>query len=523
MLFCAIKSLILGLAFFLNITMINHFVLFVALLSGYLSLLAQTTTATAPLPLKAELQRNFTGHQGSKVEYVTFSADGSKFATAGFDHLVHVVDIKNNTEGAKVLNGHENMVNHVAFNKSGTMLASASSDGMIKVWDIASGAIRYEFMNAPKSALFREAYFVLFSPDEKYLYFGGKNSRIQRVALAPDAKPESVYEDNYHITCAILSPDNRYLVFGCAYEVQCLDLNTQKIVKKFAGPTNFVNDIQISPDGKTLAAWIEDGNIFLWNYASAKIENTINAGEKGYCHLSFSKDGRYLASGNVAKNGFRLYDTKTQKIVLQNNEHQGTTRAMQFSPTAADVLLTGSYDGTVRLWNIVPNIVETPIPPTPQPPTPPIVQPQPKPQPAVTPPSAKAEPAKPKADIEFNDKNIPTAINDRAVHVKSNIPVRATHLSLEIFDDEQEDGDVVTIYLNDKLILEKHTLTKQKKVIPIEISATEPNVLILYAVNMGKSPPATVAIRILDGIFPQMINLSADPKESQAFNIFLKK
>lgn len=109
------------------------------------------------------------------------------------------------------------------------------------------------------------------------------------------------------------------------------------------------------------------------------------------------------------------------------------------------------------------------------------------------------------------------------MRVKSNIPVRATKLSLEIFDDQEEDGDVVTIYMNDKILIEKLRLSKQKKVIPVEISPTEPNVLILYAIEMGKNPPATVAIRILDGIFPQMINLSADPKESQAFNVFLKK
>lgn len=491
----------------------------VAFCCGYCAVWAQPVGST--LPFKTELVRNFTGHQGSKVEHIAFSADGKQLASAGFDGLIHIIDLKNNTSGTKILNGHTGTVNHVVFNHAGNLLASAGADGWVKVWDIASATVLYEYENAPKSALFREAYFVVFSPDERYVYFGGKNSRIQRAALAADAKLEKVYTDNYHITCGIISPDSRYLVFGCAYEVLQLDFHTDKLSpRRFTGATDFVNDIQISPDGKTLAAWTEDGNIRLWNYVSGKFESSIDAGTKGYAHLSYSKDQRFLASGNAPHNGFRLYDVATEKKVLENNEHAAAVRIMQFSPTDPELLATGSYDGTLRVWRIVPNIIEPP-----KPPTPPVV---PQTTPARTPePIAQAkpvpEPEKPKADVAFNKENIPTTINNRAVRVKSNIPVRATKLSLEIFDDQEEDGDVVTIYMNDKILIENLRLSKQKKVIPVEISPTEPNVLILYAIEMGKNPPATVAIRILDGIFPQMINLSADPKESQAFNIFLKK
>jgi WD40 repeat protein len=487
--------------------------LFMAIFCATLSIQAQNPANNAPkFPLKATLLRNFVGHQGSKVEYVTFNATGDKVATAGFDGLIHVIDVRNNTEGAKVLSGHKGTVNHVVFNKSSTLLASAGNDGFIKVWDLASGTLLYEFMNAPTSALYREAYVVLFSPDEHYLYFGGKNSRIQRVALSPDAKPETVYTDNYYITSAIISPDSRYMIFSCAYEVMQLDFNTNKVSpRKFTGSDDFVNDIQISSDGKNLAAWTENGNIKIWDYATAKPKTTFKGGNKNYSHLSFSKDGRYIASGNAVGAGFKLFDAQTQKTVLHNTEHQGSVRAIQFSPTDNDMLLTGGHDGSVRIWKIEPNeIVPIEPPVVPLPPAPTAVQP-------TTPAPA------PKNAIQFNDKNLPTAINNRKVNIKANIPVRATHLNLEIFDDEQEDGDVITLYMNDDLILEKYSLTKQKKVIPIEIKPDEPNVMILYAVNMGKNPPATVAIRILDGIFPQMINLSADPKESQAFSIYLKK
>ncbi|MBK8472980.1 MAG: hypothetical protein IPL33_12895 [Sphingobacteriales bacterium] len=49
------------------------------------------------------------------------------------------------------------------------------------------------------------------------------------------------------------------------------------------------------------------------------------------------------------------------------------------------------------------------------------------------------------------------------MRAKSNIPVRATKLSLEIFDDQEEDGDVVTIYMNDKILIEKTASKANKK------------------------------------------------------------
>lgn len=462
--------------------------------------------------LKAHLLRSFNGHKNSKVEYVGFDYSGKKIITCGHDHLMHLIDIDDPIY-IKIFKGHNATVNDAAFNRSGTLLASASDDGTVKVWDIASQTVLYSFATAVPSAMYKEAYFVVFSPDERYLYFGGRNMSIKRVALSQGAVPESIYAGTDYITCAKISPDKRYLAFGKGYGVYLLDLESNKISGQMDGTGDYVNDLLFSQDGSLLGAWCQNGTLRLWEYPSGKSLGTIIASkEKGYCQIAISSNKKWLATGSEKKS-FKIWDLQERRVVWFNEEHQADVRAMQFSPTQPDLLITGSYDGTVRLWRLTEEVIAV-VPPPPSatkpteqlpiPPTPPI-------------------PVPPQANIKFDAKNLPKTINDRQINLKASIPVRNLNLILEVYDDEQEDGDVITLFLNETKILDNHRLTLQRKEIPITISPTEPNVLILYAINMGKKPPATVAIRINDGVVPQMINLAGDPKQTQAFKLIYRE
>ena len=70
--------------------------------------------------------------------------------------------------------------------------------------------------------------------------------------------------------------------------------------------------------------------------------------------LAFSPDGRILASGGSYENSLvRLWESSTG-ILLRTLE--GNTNAvghLQFSPMS-EYLVSGSYDGTIILWGMVP-------------------------------------------------------------------------------------------------------------------------------------------------------------------------
>ncbi len=96
-------------------------------------------------------------------------------------------------------------------------------------------------------------------------------------------------------------------------------------------------------------------------------------------------------------------------------------------------------------------------------------------------------------------------------------------VSIDIWDHGRQDDDVVSIYLNGETIISKHLLTYRKKRITFTLDPSKSNDLFLYAHNLGKFPPNTVAIEITDGKTKEDIVLNSDLKSCEAVLIKIKK
>ncbi len=95
--------------------------------------------------------------------------------------------------------------------------------------------------------------------------------------------------------------------------------------------------------------------------------------------------------------------------------------------------------------------------------------------------------------ISFQYKN--TSFNNRKVLITDTIPVKKDSVTLFVYDHLQEDGDIISLYLNEQPVLTGYTLKNAKKEITIPITNSF-NELIVYAYNLGSIPPNTVAVEI---------------------------
>lgn len=66
--------------------------------------------------------------------------------------------------------------------------------------------------------------------------------------------------------------------------------------------------------------------------------------------VSFSKDGRFLASGSGDTRAI-VWDIKKRKATFEINEHQRTVYAVAFSKTQNNILATSSSDGELIIWD----------------------------------------------------------------------------------------------------------------------------------------------------------------------------
>ncbi len=145
--------------------------------------------------------------------------------------------------------------------------------------------------------------------------------------------------------------------------------------------------------------------------------------------------------------------------------------------------------------------IELPLAETP----PPTIEPT-APSPEVaTPPSTKVE----------LDRPVTTAPNA--------IPVFQSDITLYLWDSKTEDGDVISLMFNGEWIVKKHPLTKDKQGFPIQIKAGEVNKLVLYAEDMGNSPPTTASISFFDGKQEREFYLRSDLENCGAVRFVLSR
>lgn len=107
----------------------------------------------------------------------------------------------------------------------------------------------------------------------------------------------------------------------------------------------------------------------------------------------------------------------------------------------------------------------------------------------------------------------------RKVVVKDEVAAKAEYITIKLWDHGKPDGDIVTLKLNDKVILSKFTLTRQVHDLIIPLPQKE-NVLELYAENLGAIPPNTAAIAVFsNGVLIKRVILKSDMNTSEAIKI----
>jgi hypothetical protein len=108
--------------------------------------------------------------------------------------------------------------------------------------------------------------------------------------------------------------------------------------------------------------------------------------------------------------------------------------------------------------------------------------------------------------------------NQRQIKVQRVLEVSSPNIRIKIWDNGTVDGDIATLYLNGKRILNQHRVSKRRIGIPVTLSQTN-NFLVLHADDLGDIRPNTVAVSIDDGEREQVIIVSSNLEESGAVMI----
>jgi WD40 repeat protein len=284
-----------------------------------------------------------------------------------WDHLNHTLDqsamtIRTNQDGGIAL----------ALSPDGKRIVSSGWDKTIKVWDVDSGselvsigqgdknaisqAIYKGNINGYRLALSSVVFSLAFGPDGGQIASGHHSGEIS-IWDAATGKQQITFKGHKDpIHSIAFSPDGRHMA-SRAYEVKLWDTTNWTELMSLSDRetdnpdlTGIESCVTFSPDGKRIASaggW--DGWIRIWDTVTGKEMWSIRGHDYWAYSVSFSPDGKLLVSGG--DNDIKTWDAGTGSNLMTLRGHEAPVYTVSFSPDGKCVASCG-YDNMIKVWNI---------------------------------------------------------------------------------------------------------------------------------------------------------------------------
>ncbi|KAK3810065.1 MAG: WD40-repeat-containing domain protein [Benniella sp.] len=346
--------------------------------------------------------RILSGHS-SCVRDITYSPQGDRIASASDDTTVRLWDVETGT-CRHVLFSHENVVNGVAFSPSGNRIASGCRGGIMKLWDTETGACSVTLTGHVSGVTC-----IAFTPDGDQIATTSLDATVRLWDVSIDTSRFVSTGHGSAVCCVVCSPHGDLIatgsednlirlwdidtgahhrtlkghsdsVFGIAFStegdrivsggydmaVRVWDMETGTCIRTLLGHDSCVNSVAYSPHGCQVASASDDTTVRLWDVTAA--EYHVFVGHSGpVFSVVYSSDGNHIATSGVNYT-VQIWKVLTRECCCVLNGHTNPVSVVVYSPQGdqlasagiksaayspqGHILATGSWDRTVRLWDV---------------------------------------------------------------------------------------------------------------------------------------------------------------------------
>ncbi|KAJ9206298.1 hypothetical protein DTO271D3_7740 [Paecilomyces variotii] len=355
------------------------------------------------------LHRDLAGHFDT-IQSVEWSSDSRFLLTASKDLTARVwsLDPEDGFEPT-TLAGHRQGVKAAYFSADQESIYTVSQDGALFQWQyvrkIDRDTMEEDEDSEARWRIVKKDFFMqndakvncaAFHAKSNILVVGFSNGLFGLYELPDFNNIHMLSVSQSNIDNVTINKSGEWLAFGSSKNGQLLvwEWQSESYILKQQGHLDSMNALVYSPDGQKIITTADDGKIKVWDVKSGFCIVTFTEHTSGVTACEFSKRGNVLftssldgsvrawdmiryrnfrtftapsrlsfsslavdpsgevvCAGSVDSFDIHIWSVQTGQLLDQLSGHEGPVVSMAFSADGSN-LVSGSWDHTVRIWNI---------------------------------------------------------------------------------------------------------------------------------------------------------------------------
>ncbi|XP_039327617.1 apoptotic protease-activating factor 1 isoform X1 [Saimiri boliviensis] len=276
------------------------------------------------------------GHH-STIQYCDFFPQNHLAVVALSQYCVELWNIDSRSKVADC-RGHLSWVHGVMFSPDGSSFLTSSDDQTIRLWETKKVCKNSAIMLKQEvDVVFQENEVMVLAVDH-----------IKRLQLINGKTGQIDYLTEAQVSCCCLSPHLQYIAFGDENgAIEILEPVNNRVFRSRIRHKKTVRHIQFTADEKTLISSSDDSTIQVWNWQLEEYD-VLQA------HQETVKDFRLLKNSRLLSWSFdgtvKVWNIITGKVEKDFVCHQGTVLSCDISHDATKFSST-SADKTAKIWS----------------------------------------------------------------------------------------------------------------------------------------------------------------------------